>query len=257
MSDPKLEKAKAEIIRFSHKIAAREWVANHDGNLSVRLDADRFLLTPTGMHKGELTHADLIVVDRAGAVLEGTRKPFSEWDLHRAAYEAREDVRAVIHAHPPTACGFALAGIAVESTALAETVVTLGREIPLVPFAAPKSGTDGVSAAAFRADVMLLDHHGVLALGPVLETAYLRLELVEHQARIQLVARQLGGFATLPAPVVEKLLDSRRPPDDAGRRPSASPPYRAGARPPRPPLDHRPRHRRNAQAEADLTAAES
>lgn len=210
--DPKLEKAKAEIVRFSHKIAAREWVANHDGNLSVRLGEDRFLLTPTGMHKAEITHADLIIVDRSGAVLDGARKPFSEWDLHRAAYDARPDVMAVIHAHPPTATGFAVAGIAVESTALAEPVVSLGREIPLVPFAAPKSaeGVEGVSAAAFRSDAMVLERHGVLALGPVLETAYLRLELVEHQAKIQLVARQLGGCAVLEAQVVEKLLESRR-----------------------------------------------
>lgn len=210
--DPTLEKAKADVIRFSHKIAAREWVSNHDGNLSVRLADHRFLLTPTGMHKGELTHADLIIVDGTGAVVEGTRKPFSEWDLHRAAYDAREDVMAVIHAHPPTATGFAVAGIAVESTALAEPVVSLGREIPLVPFAAPKSGEGvaGVAAAAYRCDAMVLERHGVLTLGPTLETAYLRLELVEHQARIQLVARQLGGFAVLEAPAVEKLLESRR-----------------------------------------------
>ncbi len=210
-TDPALERCKADLVRYAHKLAARGWVANHDGNLSARLADDRFLLSPTGLHKSEITYADLIIVDGGGAVVEGTRKPFSEWDLHRAAYDARPDVKAVIHAHPPTATGFALAGVAVESTALAEPVVTLGRDIPTVPFHLPKSkeGAAAVSEAAFRSDAMLLARHGVLALGPALETAFLRLELVEHQAKIQLVARQLGGFALLDEGSIGALLKSR------------------------------------------------
>src|SRR5207245_1777963 len=135
-----------------------------------------------------------------GKVIEGRGKAFSELGLHLAVYAARPDVAAVVHAHPPTATGFAVAGVPLDRPVLAEAVVSLGTPIPTVPFALPGAA----AAAALRpflagTDVCLLAQHGVLAWGADLEQAYLRMEQVEQLARIVLVARQLGGEKELPA----------------------------------------------------------
>ncbi len=204
-------KRHAELSHFARELHARGWVANHDGNLSLR-DADgRFLATPTAWSKRLVEPEDLLVVDRRGKILRGKRRLFSEWQLHRAVYDARPDVRAVIHAHPPTASGFALAGAELGPVAAAEIAVSLGEHIPTVPFAMPGSEEleRSVAAQAERFDVFLLARHGVLAMGDDLEMAYLRLELVEHYARQVLVARQLGGEQPLSARQLEPLLKAR------------------------------------------------
>jgi L-fuculose-phosphate aldolase len=211
MQASSLEQLKADLVRYSHKIAALGWIANHDGNLSVRLADNRFLITPTAVHKADVRHDMLIIVDNEGAVLEGTRKPFSEWDMHRAVYAARADVHAVLHAHPPTTCGFAVAGVSLNPPLMAEAVVSLGAFIPTVPFALPRSESlaAGVALAAREADVAVLESHGVLAFGPTLELAYLRAELLEHQAKIRAVALQLGGARPLPRDVVDAMMAAR------------------------------------------------
>ena len=113
------------------------WVANHDGNVTYRLDSDRYLSTPTAESKGVVSEEMLIVIDENGKVLSGTHRPFSERVLHLAAYQARPDVKAVIHAHPPTATAFAVAGKGLDRPIIAEAVVSLGPRIPLVPYALP------------------------------------------------------------------------------------------------------------------------
>lgn len=201
----------SQLAHYARLLHARGWVANHDGNVSVR-DADgRFVATPTAWSKRLVEEADLLVIDRKGTVLRGRHRLFSEWQLHRAAYDARPDVQAVIHAHPPTACGFALAGVPLGVPVTAEVLVSIGPLIPSVPFAAPGSEELERSVAdhAERHDALLLDRHGVLCLGDDLEQAFLRLELVEHYARQLLVARQLGGERPLPEAAVAPLLKAR------------------------------------------------
>lgn len=206
-----LEQLKAQIVSFAHKIAFHGWVANHDGNLSVRIGEGRFLATPTAVHKGDVDHTMLVIVDESGAVLEGNRKLFSEWELHRAIYRARPEVQAVIHAHPPYATACAVAGFSLAAPVMVEPVVSLGVGIPSVPFFAPKSeqGLALLADAATRADAILIDNHGPLTYGPSLEMAYLRMELVEHQAKIQTIAHSLGGARPLPAETLQPLLDAR------------------------------------------------
>ncbi len=193
------------------QLHARGWVANHDGNISVRDGQGRYLATPTTATSKAAVRADgLVIVDDAGAQVGGRGKPFSEIGLHLAVFANRRDVNAVVHAHPPTATGFAVAGVPLDAAFLAEAVVSLGPGVPTVPFAAP--GQDACRALAAYTqsqDAVLLDGHGVLTWGPDLETAYLRMELVEHLARIALVARQLGGVQPLPSAVLPKLLESR------------------------------------------------
>jgi L-fuculose-phosphate aldolase len=207
-----LERRRFEALaRFARDLHARGWVANHDGNASLRDDDGRFIVTPTAISKRLIEADDCLVIDRGGTVLRGRHRLFSEWSLHRALYDARPDAKAVLHAHPPYASGLALAGGELGAVASAEVVVSLGDFIPTVPFAMPGSEElePAVAAVAERHDVMLLERHGVLCLGDDLEMAYLRLELVEHYARQVLVARQLGGERPLAPAQVEKLLAAR------------------------------------------------
>lgn len=216
------EHIRRELVRASHALHTQGWVANHDGNASARLDGDLLLCTPTAVSKGAVTVESLIVVDVEGKVVQGFRKPFSELRLHRVAYAARPEVRVVLHAHPPTATGFAVAGLGLGAPFMAEPVVSLGEEVPLVPYGlVGDPALDAALADALgRADAVLLQGHGVLTVGPDVETALLRLELVEHLARIALVARQLGGPKPLPRADVDRLLEQRR---KAGLGPSAAP----------------------------------
>jgi L-fuculose-phosphate aldolase len=205
------EQIRAAMVAISHRVWERGWVANHDGNLSARLEGGRFVCTPTAVSKIAIAPETLIVVNEAGERIEGTRKVFSEWQLHRAAYTARSEVRAVLHAHPPTATAFAVAGVELGAPFLAEPVVSLGARVPLVSYFLPGHPgiDDALSAALGTAEVVLLQNHGVLAVGPDLETCYLRMELVEHLARIAFLAEKLGGAKPIPRSDVDALLARR------------------------------------------------
>ena len=206
------EHLSAELVRVSRALHDRGWVANHDGNATARLDAGRVLATPTATSKGALRAEQLIVVDGEGKKLSGTRSPFSELKLHLRAYRRRGDVGAVLHAHPPTASGFAAAGISPGPPFMAEAVGSIGPEIPLLPFGLPGDPALGAALdeALARADVFLLGSHGVLTVGADPDQCLLRMELVEHLCRIALVARQLGGPRPLPDDVVAALSEKHR-----------------------------------------------
>ncbi|PID38755.1 MAG: aldolase [Deltaproteobacteria bacterium] len=199
------------MVGLSRRLWERGWVANHDGNISTRLQRDRVLCTPTGESKAVIKSEMLLIVDGSGEVVSGRLRPFSELALHRAWYRARADVMAVVHAHSPVATAFGVAGRELPHPFLPEAVVSLGPEIPTVPLTLP--GPDAVSAIEpylLDHDVLLLAGNGVLACGADLEQAYLRLELVEHLALIAREAEQLGGVQQLPPEHLGKLLDARK-----------------------------------------------
>ena len=204
---------RARVAATSRELHARGWVANHDGNLTVR-DGARFLATPTATSKRVIGDRDLLELDPAGKVV-GAGKVFGELGLHLAVYQRRPDVGAVIHAHPPhaTAVACARGGVSdhvIGRPFIAEAVVSLGPIIPRLPFAPP--GEPAVAALApwcEEVDAVLLGGHGVLAWGADLEQAFLRLELVEHLARIALAALPLGGPEALPASAMAPLLAAR------------------------------------------------
>ncbi len=200
-----------QIVAVSHALHARGWVANHDGNVSARLPNGRFLVTPTAISKADAAEGGLAVTDDAGKPVEGDARPPSEFALHLGAYAERPDVMACVHAHPPYATALACAGKPIE-VFLAEAVVSIGASVPITRFALP-FGDEG--AAPIREligdhDALLLCRHGVITVGPTLELAMLRMELVEHMARILCLALPHGGVQALPADVVPLLLGKRR-----------------------------------------------
>ncbi len=186
-------------------------MANHDGNISFRLSRNRIMCTPTGVSKGGVREEMVLILSGNGKILSGSGRPFSELNLHLAYLQARPDVNAVMHAHPPTATGFGVSGMRLDKPFLPEAVVSLGPEIPTVPLSTP--GPQAAQAMApfiEEFDALLLAGNGVITCGVDLEMAYLRMELVEHLAHIALVAHQLGGIEPLPTQMLAPLLEARK-----------------------------------------------
>lgn len=208
---PALQQA---VAQWSARLHAAGWVANHDGNISVRAsDGERYFATPTALSKATVAPHDVITVDIDGKVLSGRRRLFSEWHIHRAVYQARKDVRVVVHAHPPFATAFAVARKELPTPALPEMVVTLGARIPLIDFAMPKSANqDQAIARALTdddADAFVIAGNGCVTVGVDIEQAYLRMELVEHWAKIVHASLALGGPVSLSSSEVATLLEAR------------------------------------------------
>lgn len=201
----------AWIVRASHALFDRGWVANHDGNVSVKLGGGRFLVTPTAISKIDVREGNLAVVGGDGKPVEGETRPPSEFALHLGAYAERPDINAVVHAHPPFATALACAGKSLTSF-LPEAVVSIGPKIPLAEFALPY-GAEG--AAPIRRlighhDALLLCSHGLITVGQDLEQALLRMELVEHMARVWTIAQPLGGVRELDVESLRTLIGKRR-----------------------------------------------
>lgn len=197
------------IVEVCRLVAAKGWVANHDGNASVRLDG-ALLATPGAVAKADVSADMIITLDMDGNKLQGNGNPFSEISLHLAAYRARPEVRAVLHAHPPLATARGLAG-GDFAVLLPEAVVSIGDVIPVMPYAFPGSGEGGalVAAALERSDVFMMTGNGAFSCGNSVKEAFLRLELLEHLLRIDHYGRGMKPFQTLPAVDKAKLLEKR------------------------------------------------
>jgi L-fuculose-phosphate aldolase len=168
------------------------------------------MVTPTGFSKGALQPEDMVVVDMQGRKVSGSHNPSSEIGMHLTIYQMRADVGAVVHAHPCTATGFASAGIALDEPLCSEIVVTLGT-VPLAPYATTGTAELSRSLAPFIQDheAILMANHGVVTYGADLQQAYMRMEAVEHYAKIVLVARQLGRTRLLNSCEIERLSQAR------------------------------------------------
>ena len=184
---------RADIVEVGRRLYARGYTASNDGNISVRLGSDRLLMTPKGVCKGFMTPDLMCITDLDGRKLQGDRDPSSEMLMHLEVYRQRPDVQAVVHAHPPTATGFAVAGIPLDRAVLAEVLTTLG-SIPIAEYATPSTSElpEAVRKYIKAHDGMLLANHGALTVGADLYSAYYKMETVEHFAKISLVARLLG-----------------------------------------------------------------
>ncbi len=203
-------KHREEIVRYGRMLHSRGFVAAMDGNLSVRLDSKRLLVTPTGLSKGAMRPADLVVVDLNGKQVAGRRSVTSEIGMHLLIYRMRPNVRAIVHAHPPTATGFAAAGMALTEPLVCEVVIGLGC-IPLARYGTPGTSELAQTLEPFvpNYDAILMSNHGVVAYADTLEHAYMKMETVEHFAQIALVTHLLGRQQPLKEGEVEKLLLAR------------------------------------------------
>jgi L-fuculose-phosphate aldolase len=199
-----------EIVRFGKLLHQAGLVAATDGNLSVRLRNGAILCTPTLMSKGLMQPEDLVIVDLEGKKLSGTRGVSSEIAMHLLIYGKRPDIGAVVHAHPPTATGFAAAGLALDCALCAELIVTLG-SVPLASYETPGTPELAEALAPLVADheAILMANHGVVTYGVDLLNAYMNMETVEHFAKIALVTHMLGKQQPLSDQHVSKLREIR------------------------------------------------
>ena len=196
MKKNSIKQIKEDICEVGHLLWQLGFVASNDGNISVKIDDDRFLITPTGISKRLLKPEMILEINSKGEVLSGNRnyRPTSEVPMHMRCYHDRPDVCSVVHAHPPVATGFAIAHIALDSYIMPEAIVTLGA-VPLSKFGAPLTNQteEAVGELLPNYNAILLMNHGVVTVGESLLSAYYRMETVEHYAKLTLYARLLGG----------------------------------------------------------------
>jgi len=199
-----------DIVQIGRLVFQKGWVAANDGNITIRLDAERILATPTATCKGMMTADDLIVLDYKGNKISGRKQGTSEIAMHLKIYEMRPEVRAVVHAHPPVATGYATAGRSLSDALLPEVIIGLGC-VPLAAYGLPGTAalTEPMVPLIPKYDALLMANHGAVCYGEDVFQAYFRMETMEHFARIALVAELLGGAKVLPRTEVDKLLDAR------------------------------------------------
>lgn len=207
---PSERKYRQEIVRLGGMLHSCGYVAGMDGNLSVRLTRDRILVTPTAMSKGMMRPSDMVIVDIEGSKLAGRRDVSSEIGMHLLIYRNRPDVGGIVHAHPPTATGFAASGLALDRPLICELVVGLGC-VPLAKYGTPGTSelADALEPLVPQYDAILMANHGVVAYGEDLQSAYMKMETVEHFAKVALVAHLLGQEQPLKEDEVAKLMVAR------------------------------------------------
>lgn len=202
---------KNEIVQIGKRLAVTGMIAGTDGNISVRLDDDRIMMTPSGLAKGRLQPDDMVIVDLSGRKLQGAGNASTEIAMHLFVYQQRAEIKACVHAHPPYTTAFAVAGKNLGENILPGVVVSIGG-IPLTDYAPP--GTDAVPKALEpyieKHNAFLLRNHGLLTIGRSLEEAYNRHEAVEHFAKILHLAYQLGNVNSIPSDDFKRLETIRK-----------------------------------------------
>ena len=206
-----------ELVRIGQLMHTRGYVTATDGNISARLDKDRFLVTPSGLSKGFMRPDQMIVIDwdakPIGAGRYGANrdlKPSSEILLHLEAYRQRPDVKAVVHAHPVNAIALSIAGISLARCLIPEVIVNLGM-IPTTDYAMPASaeGANVIRDLIRRYDALILQRHGSVTIGKDPWEAYLNLEKLENVAEITFKLLLLGRELPFPPGAVDKLIEKR------------------------------------------------
>ena len=201
--------ARKLICEIGKLLYDRSYVVSSDGNVSVRLDAERILATPTMTCKGRMTEDSLAVTDLDGNPLND-RRASSELAMHLLIYNERPDIKAVCHAHPPHGTAFAVAGLAIDKPILSEVILTLGC-VPLTDYGTPSTTelTEAMRPYVKHHNALLMANHGAVAYGEDLWQAFDRLETLEHTAKIAILAKALGGANDLPKDAIEKLINIR------------------------------------------------
>lgn len=212
-----------QICEVGKRIYTNGFVAANDGNITVKISDNELIATPTGVSKGFMTPDMLIKVNMKGEVLSasGKYRPSSELKMHLRIYEQRSDVKSVVHAHPPYATSFAIAGIPLSKPIMPEAVIALGC-VPIAEYGTPSTDEipDAVEKYLQHYDAVLLENHGALTYGSDLMNAYFKMESLEFYAKLTFISTLLGGPKELNSHQVEKLYELRRKMGIAGRHPS-------------------------------------
>jgi L-fuculose-phosphate aldolase len=201
--------ARKLICEIGNLLYERSYVVAADGNVSIRLDENRVLATPTMTCKGRMSEDSLAVTDMEGRALSD-KKASSELAMHLLIYKMRPDIKAVCHAHPPHGTAFAVAGLAIDKPILSEVILTLGC-VPLTDYGTPSTDelTEAMKPFVKHHNALLMANHGAVAYGEDLWQAFDRLETLEHTAKIAILAKALGGANDLPKDAIEKLINIR------------------------------------------------
>ncbi|MBI6875319.1 class II aldolase/adducin family protein [Clostridium aciditolerans] len=207
-SDSEVKKALVDIGR---RIYEKGFVAANDGNISCKVDPNTIWITPTGVSKGFMTSDMMIKMNLDGKIIAGKLKPSSEFKMHLRVYKENPEVMAVMHAHPPIATSFAIAGISLDKAILPEAVVQLG-SVPVAPYATPGSQgvPDSIAPYCKTYNGVLLANHGALSWGRDIYEAYYRMESIEYYASVLMYTGYIIGKQNKLSPSqVEELLDIR------------------------------------------------
>ena len=199
-----------DLVRYGKRLYRLGFTPGTSGNLSVRLDGEYVLATPTGTSKSLLTKDDMVIVDLDGNQVAGSKKVTSEIGMHLAIYQRRDDISAVVHSHPPISTAFACAGRALDKPLCSEAIMTLG-SVPLAPYATTGTHEVADSLADFIPDheAILLANHGVVTYGKSILDAFMKMETVEHFAQINLIVDQLGSPTLIGQDKVDALLQAK------------------------------------------------
>lgn len=208
LNKEKEENLKKNLLKFCHNLNNQGFFSGTSGNLSIRASSNpnEILITPSGVNKGELILDDIIKMNLEGDKIQGHRKPTSEIKMHLWIYQKREDIGAIVHAHPPFATGFAAAGLSLDQEVLPEAILVLGK-VPLVEYATPSTWElpQNLDQYLKEHNSFLLANHGALTLGENIEQASHRMETLELFAKVILIARILGGEKLLTKEQLDKL----------------------------------------------------
>lgn len=198
---------KQQIASLARKAYDKGFMAAYDGNFSFRLDENKFLITRSGVCKGEINPSDVLTINESGEVVEGLGKPSTEFKIHINAYKKRKDVNAVVHCHPVYASAFAAAGKPLDKNVFPEIILTLGK-IPLCNYATPSTDAlpESMNPYIGHAWAFLLQNHGAVTFGIDINDAYFKMEKLEHYAKIIFISRQLGGEKEISMEKVKELL---------------------------------------------------
>ena len=214
---------KQQICEIGSRIYKNGFVAANDGNITVKIGDNELLTTPTGISKGFMTPDMIIKVNMSGEVLSSNSKykPSSELKMHLRVYKEREDVFSVIHAHPPYATGFAIAGIPLTKQIMPEAIISLG-SVPIAAYGTPSTDEipNAVSKYLQDYDAVLLENHGALSYGSDLINAYYKMESLEFYAKLTFISTLLGGPKELSNDQIEKLYEIRKKLGVTGRHPA-------------------------------------
>jgi L-fuculose-phosphate aldolase len=212
-----------QICEIGKRIYSNGFVAANDGNITVKLNDNEILATPTGVSKGFMTPDMILKCNMNGEPIGPTGKyrPSSELKMHLRVYKHRPDVGSVVHAHPPIATSFAIAGIPLTKPIMPEAVISLGC-VPIAAYGTPSTEEipDAVEKYLDNYDAVLLENHGALSYGADLITAYYKMESLEFYAKLTFISTLLGGPKELNDTQVQKLYEIRRKMNIKGRHPA-------------------------------------